>query len=697
MWFFKVLPALYGLLVPESQGSPRSGISVVHVTDLVVRAPSVWPTVTLKIGVPATSVNPSLPVSVSTPVSASPGPIPHPYKYNSPVNGRAGNGRAAFMASVGSPLQKRMAIGYALTEKQYSILDLAAFCATIYSIALMAWWAVLLSGNGRKFMKLIRRTIPRYIKKLFKQSMCWAVLFGLVMAWFAWLGEYWTGWSGGYMTLTKTTRHLSMYLAVLFLYHTWPSILHFLRHYLPSVARHVRQWWSNRQNKKRIDKIFERPVSSITIAECLFPDSCLVVAPPNTPSISEAFWALLRDVLFFSWNLLILVVKCRIRSWREIPSHSKDIFRVTSEVLVGFSSGDDSAWALWLAGFRLTLQTVCLSVNMIFRTLYELTSMSLGALWMFFLLIGAVFRRGLLLMNERRVSEARAMSPKKDTTKQEDRFWNAMIKSAEMSWGETTHIMLKLQDAEEKMKHFPAVVEGALQNDSSPKVIELGKKCKSLRNTTKILISDGNYFRKLICALLEELFNLRNGVSTQDPNWRRYRPSLLRFLDDANPTTGMHVLSVEPKFSTPFECDPFACDPTTICRILRGTYGKLPEWTASTNPFNFTTRNTFFMDEYASYGVSTHMEDWAAAGRLPHWTPQARLMDTRRVDPFGKSEIQAFVKDMPFGAEPMKQRPALAPAPAATLAERMPWAFPEPHYPAWVEERPSPGIRKIFC
>lgn len=50
MWFFKVLPALYGLFLNSTPQVPASGIEVVNVANLVVQAPKIWPTVTVAVG-----------------------------------------------------------------------------------------------------------------------------------------------------------------------------------------------------------------------------------------------------------------------------------------------------------------------------------------------------------------------------------------------------------------------------------------------------------------------------------------------------------------------------------------------------------------------------------------------------------------------------------------------------------------------
>jgi len=638
--------------------------------------------------VPATVVDHALSTSSPTPVSASPGQIPFPYKNkNSFVDGRT-----AYNARVGSPLQVQVATGYSLSAKQWSVLDFVALCATIYSAVLMAWRIVILTGGVRHVVKLIT-TMPGYVNQSFRHRGCRAGYFGLVMAWFAWLGEYWTTWSGGYMTFQTALYYLIVYLVGILAYAKRRFIKHAALMCLPWIARQVTNWYDNRMNKKRIDKIFERPISKISITECLFPD--IVLAAPHNPTISQGIWALLKDISFFAWNLLILVVKCRIRSWQKIPSHTRDVLRVTGEILLGIG-GDDTSWTVWLAGYVIFLKSIRLSINMIFSTTYRLIAMSLGVVWILLQLAIAIINRLLWKLEARKSKEMKI----REIKTQNDRMNNARIKVAHMTWQETAEMYLKLQDAKEDLTKAPAAIEETKANYASRNSVELGKKCVAYRRSLRSQISDNNYFRRLICAILNAHHNIVNNRSpTAADAPRPYKPSYIFFHETPDPKTGLYILNGKAHIFNPFQMDPFAEDPYTIAYIMKGV--QLPSWPLDNNPFKTSQKDLSptANPELAS-GLDA-IEDWAADGRLPHWKGGSDL-PIMREEPFRTSEIREFVRDMAFGTESLvRHRPAptpVAPPAAAPLraAKSVRWALPDNSDPAWLRDRPPPSPRNLF-
>ena len=128
------------------------------------------------------------------------------------------------------------------------------------------------------------------------------------------------------------------------------------------------------------------------MGECLFPD--LFFTTPNHPTIFQFLKVVATDFTFFAWNLIIVLIKLRVNFWMQIWSHTKDVSRVTAQIIFGLGR-DDLSWAVWMSGFKFVLRCI----RMVLDTISELIFMSLGAVWVLMLLIQAVFRRFIVCLD----------------------------------------------------------------------------------------------------------------------------------------------------------------------------------------------------------------------------------------------------------------------------------------------------------
>ncbi|CAN9437456.1 hypothetical protein B0T12DRAFT_514364 [Alternaria alternata] len=344
MWAFKVLPALFGVVPWFKSTVPTSNIEAVVVTHLVLEAPFILPTVTVTetVGIPATAITHAIPTIFSTPTPQSSRPRLNLYKYSSPDHSES-----RYRA------HNRVSTAHAMAVPQYSKLDLVVFLATIFAVTIMAWWATVFAMGKGRAMRSLGQVLP-VINDPFQHTGCRIRYAGLLLGWFCLLTDYWFRWSDGYIVWPRIFSTFLSYLLILIVHTQLPPVKcipplcwRFVKTVVNGVGqwftRQAHDWYEGRTSERRIDKIFERHISVITIGECLFPG--LYDTYLNLVTWSQIFKAIGTDLLFFFWNLIIVVIKLRIRSWKQIIPHMLDALRVTAQVCFGLEH-EDVSWKI---------------------------------------------------------------------------------------------------------------------------------------------------------------------------------------------------------------------------------------------------------------------------------------------------------------------------------------------------------------
>lgn len=205
---------------------------------------------------------------------------------------------------------------------QYSIFEFVVFLTTAFAFAVMTLWIAIVAKDKVDVMRYLEQ-IPGYIDASFQHTGCRIGYACLILAWVGLITDYCIGWSEGYLVWPKIINVLFSYPLLLIAHFRLPPIGHILFlcvRFAKTVAtapgqwiaRQARRWHEARTSKRRIDKVFDRPISRITIGECLFPD--LAAAKPRQPDtkFSQISKAALSDTFFLGWNLIVLVIELRI-------------------------------------------------------------------------------------------------------------------------------------------------------------------------------------------------------------------------------------------------------------------------------------------------------------------------------------------------------------------------------------------------
>ncbi|RMZ72104.1 epidermal growth factor-like type 3 [Pyrenophora seminiperda CCB06] len=295
-----VLPVLYGLLVNPAPPDPNNGVDVVYVTQFVVEAPRVWPTVTVTVsGVPATVVEHILP---STSPPASPGAIPFPYNY-SPAPARPLDN-----LPIGFPLTIHQ-----LTEKRWSILDVVGFFTAVFSAMAVAWWAVLNAGDSGRLISWVTyemREKRRMIKKDMRCAEGRVFYRTLAFLYTAWLAEYLTSWSGGYFTLGMIICYFVAFILC--------GRAYYQRHDIKTFAGTM---WAS-------------------------------------------VWAFTKDMAVVAWNFLCRVIEWRIYTWKKVPYHTRDVYMLFMKYALDLEMDDSAwpdYLELWTLVFKHMRTSVCVA------------------------------------------------------------------------------------------------------------------------------------------------------------------------------------------------------------------------------------------------------------------------------------------------------------------------------------------------
>ena len=139
--------------------------------------------------------------------------------------------------------------------------------------------------------------------------------------------------------------------------------------------------------------------------------------------------------------------------------------------------------------------------------------------------------------------------------------------------------------------------------------------------------------------------------------------------------------------------DSFAEDPYTIAHIMKGI--QLPSWPLDNNPFKISQKDLSPTSDPELASDGNQIEDWAADGRLPQWNCGSDL-PIMKEEPFRMSEIQDFVKDMPFGIQSLIQHSSAAAAAPPRAAKTVRWAVPNNSDPSWLRGRQLPSPKNRF-
>jgi hypothetical protein len=580
-----------------------------------------------------------------------------------------------------------------MVTRQYSSFECGVFVATIFAAAMMALWvAIVFLGKDRTMQRL--EQIPGYIDASFRHTGCRVGYVCLFLAWLGFLTDYWIGWSEGYVAWPKIINCLLSYPLVLIAHSKLPPAMHILHECwrftkmvakVPGrwIAQQALDWYQGRTSKRRIDRIFERPLSRITIAECLFPDLC--DTPPKQSTFSQIIKAGATDLLFFSWNLTIVIIKLRIRSWRQIPSHTRDVIFVTMQVLFGLGE-DDSFWPVWRGCYETALK----GIRELLSVMWGLILIAIGATRMAFMMGKAISNR--LLVRIMAYALPDGLTPREIKTF-EDNVHNAYCETSTYSWSQIALMFLRLATTRERIAELEALIKHLKQYYDSINSREIGEKYVGYRATVIELLHDNNYYRLLLCAMLNAQYNELHGRRPNDLNAKHpYQPSQLEFRTVPDPLTGfymgyreytvrpvnkhdigheylMQVEQIAMKYereplrmsgiiawrtqcvgNVPNNFDPFVKDHWVFSGAIPGL--NIPVYQSEHNPFNIhDKRAPVIVNPENLFGPQ--IEDFAANGRLAQWGDAEAMKP--KATPFDRDEIRKFVAKMEFGAEPPRQ------------------------------------------
>ncbi|KAH6878202.1 hypothetical protein BKA58DRAFT_435911 [Alternaria rosae] len=692
MWAFKVLPTLFGLGAWFRPSSPASDVQVVVQTYLVLDVPLPTITVTETVGVLATAITHTIPTASSTPVPESDRPTIDGYAYPFPDYTRA---ESRTRARSDERYQDRLTAMHVMWTPQYSIFDFVVFLTTTFAFAVMTLWIAIVAKDKVDIVRYLEQ-IPGYIDASFQHTGCRIGYACLILAWIGLITDYCIGWSEGYLVWPKIINVLFSYPLLLIAHFQLPPIGHILFLFgrfaktvatAPGrwIARQARRWYEARTSKRRIDKVFDRPISRITIGECLFPDLAAAKPRQQDTKFSQIIKAALSDTFFLGWNLIVLVIELRIRSWMQIWSHTRDVILVTMEVLFGW--GDDAfLWDVWLGCYQTGLKGLrgWLSVS------NGLIKTALGGIWVGLKLVKAVFNRFLIRVLDRKVPHN--LTPCEIKT-YEDKVNNAYCETSTYNHSQIALLLLKLWGAVEDIARLEAQIKYMQQHCDSINSREIGEKCVGYRATIIELIHDNNYFRLLLCAILNALYNELHGRRPNDLNAKHpYKPSQLEFRVAPDPLTGFymgyreHTIRAVNKWDLGYEYlrqvenfgmkyekepmrmsmilawkangpgnvpdnfDPFVKDHWVFSGAIPGL--NIPVYKSEHNPFNIhAKRFPVYINPEGIFGPQ--IEDFAAKGRLAQWGDSEAMKP--KVAPFDAAELCRFTAKMDFGAEPLRK------------------------------------------
>ncbi|EMD90026.1 hypothetical protein COCC4DRAFT_158059 [Bipolaris maydis ATCC 48331] len=172
-------------------------------------------------------------------------------------------------------------------------------------------------------------------------------------------------------------------------------------------------------------------------------------------------------------------------------------------------------------------------------------------------------------------------------------------------------------------------------HQDSPNSLELGKKCISYRSTIMELVHDNNYFRLLLCSMLNAHHNITNGkqLNALDAD-HPYRTTLIKFTPVPNKKTGLYIgykgdalrredtlnkaYRVNPYYpnKVPVSFDPFLKDHYVFSGAIPGL--SMPRYKNSKNPFNICAKQPSPIKNPESL-FGPQIEDFAAQARLKSW------------------------------------------------------------------------------
>ncbi|KAI4692193.1 uncharacterized protein J4E84_003161 [Alternaria hordeiaustralica] len=699
MWWADALLYMVGIAVwnRAKWPLPPSDVEMVVKTYLVLEQPlpTITVTFTETVGVVATAIThaiPAIPATSSTPVPESDRSTIDGYSYPSPDYTRAASRTRARSDELH---QDRTTAMHVMWTPQYSTFDVIAIFAAVFSAAVMASWiAIIVKGKDHVMQSLGQ--IPEYIDASFRHTGCRIGYACLILAWVGLITDYCIGWSEGYVVWPKIIKVLFSYPLLLIAHFQLPPIGHILflcGRFAKTVAtapvqwmaRQARRWYEARTSTRRIDRVFDRPITRITIGECLFPD--LAAARPRQPDTKFAviIKAALSDIFFLGWNLIVLVIKLRIRSWMQIWSHSRDVSLATMEGLFG-GSEDAYFWDIWLGCYQTGLKGLreMLSVS------NGLIKTALGGIWVGLKLVKAVYNRALIRLLERKVPDN--LAPR-EIKSYEDNVHNAYCETSTYNHSQIALLLLRQWKSLEDIARLEAQIKYMEQHYDSINSREIGEKCVGYRATIIELVHDNNYFRLLLCAILNALYNELHGRRPNDLNAKHpYQPSQLEFRVKPDPRTGFYMgyreytvravnkwdlgreyLKQVENFGMKYEkepfrmsmilawkangpgnvpdnFDPFVKDHWVFSGAIPGL--NIPVYKSEHNPFNIhEKRFPVYVNPEGLFGPQ--IEDFAAKGQLAQWGDPEAMKP--KVAPFDAAELRKFTAKMDFGTAPPRK------------------------------------------
>lgn len=399
--------------------------------------------------------------------------------------------------------------------------------------------------------------------------------------------------------------HILIFLSVVlssvcFPYLTWPPV--------KMYALRLQDWYLTRLEAHRIDQIWDQqPVPSNAVWRSLFPSWF----PLSLPS----------DFGPFPLNLITVLVKLI-----QLMVFSVHFPKVAAQVLVG----------LLVEGLR----GVCRCVDMLIaetvrrcprrveefvKALFDLEEVSWQTLitcaaivpWLFrtlgtvlsschvgLKLLAMLYIRRVLRKRER---EECLRRPDFDFTEESKNAWRWAFRA---SYLDTVETFMDLQSLREKYDALQSEHFGLKANFPENDVRELANKAKAYRDSLIESISDTNYWRMIICQIMNWQHNVCTHRSLKGPDSQHpYKPSMIRFSVEANPQTGLHL-----------EMNP-ATESQKAVRLEWLQHTKAFYWDKKGNFFrmpNFMSKKLAGADHFVPPGLDPFKEDtWVIEANFP--------------------------------------------------------------------------------
>ncbi|KAF1832736.1 hypothetical protein BDW02DRAFT_631801 [Decorospora gaudefroyi] len=675
MWF-KAWPALFGLQAWFTPPLPASNVSAVLITDYVCNVPPqvVLPTVTVTetVGVVATAITHVLPSVSTLEHSAVPCPTLSAYKYSTP-----------YSVTARSPLQKRMTLIEWLLETQFSAIGVLVGFAMLVTLLSLPCFVIACFSNDINYLFGIFQVVAEaVVSDLTAVGNCIGFA-GYLIGYVGLLVGY-IGGLAGYFEWQTVLNCILACILCLTLCCTWPVLKRGASRCYRWAGRQVAAWYHSRSNRHRIDPILEKPWTRYTIAECLFPDSAEL---PLNPSFSVLVVAFAADCFYLFENGVTLAYNVYVRRLKRVPGKLHDIRKIIVKVLL---DDDDFSWKLFLTCFEVVFAWFVNAISKGCIWVKEIFNMFRGMVYMGGKVFEAIFHNYVRSMAKEIPAHIR-QQPKASITGE---IWNAYEATSNMCWTERVDMFMRLKVLEEANAQLKQDNAGLQASHPESKVKELAKKTTGYRLSLCEAINLCNYYRMLLCSILNANHNICNGrkpnaLKAENP----YTTRSLEFIADPDPRTGMFFrlipsstkafdysagfvtelrqyfwnenkeCNATPSIMTgkysgpahvPNSFDPFSDDEWIFMGNFPGM--QIPFYSPHKNPYNISHHQVEdFRDPAVKFGPQ--IEDFAAAGHLELWgkTDATAQKKKKQVMTFTKSEIQNFIRDIEFSTAPIRK------------------------------------------